>query len=471
MKNIYKLISAFTILVLFTACNGTKMCVAPQADLPAYYDGGFRDSLSMADLEWWQFYGDSTLCGFIRKALDNNKDILMASKRVEESRLLLSSGKKDMLPQISANIYANHESNDYDGNNASVDPELGVKFTMSWEADLWKRLSWNNRKNEAQYIASIEDKRAMDMIVVAEVAETYFRLLALDSELDIVRQTLVTRGESLHQAKIRFEGGLTSEMVYRQAQVEYTSTASLIPALEEKIALMENSLLLLMGEPAGQKIERQKTMLTEVVVGQRKIGVPSDLLTRRPDLRAAEMRLRASLADVGITYADRFPRFTINLTGGVENDRLANLIRSPFSYVIGALTGPVFDFGKRKKKYEASIAAYDRARIGYEKSVLTAFKEVNDAKISYNSARETAQLKTELKNAAMEYVKLAKIQYAGGTSLYLDVLDAQRRYFDAQIALSNTVRDEYLSLVRLYKSLGGGCSLSALSRESSPSSL
>ena len=234
---------------------------------------------------------------------------------------------------------------------------------------------------------------------------------------------------------------------------------------------MENSLLLLMGEPAGQKIERQKTMLTEVVVGQRKIGVPSDLLTRRPDLRAAEMRLRASLADVGITYADRFPRFTINLTGGVENDRLANLIRSPFSYVIGSLMGPVFDFGKRKKKYEASIAAYDRARIGYEKSVLTAFKEVNDAKISYNSARETAQLKTELRNAAMEYVKLAKIQYAGGTSLYLDVLDAQRRYFDAQIALSNTVRDEYLSLVRLYKSLGGGCSISAISRESSQSSL
>ncbi|MCM1348680.1 MAG: efflux transporter outer membrane subunit [Firmicutes bacterium] len=455
-----------TMVLLISACNGTRQCASPQLNLPDSFTGTNNrpiasDSLSMADMAWWNFYGDSILCGLIRIGLENNKDVLIAAARIEEAKALYGAASSELLPTVSGTIYANRETNDYSGKHTDADPELGVKLSLSWEADLWKRLSWGKKKAHAQYQASVEDMRAMQMSVMAEIAEAYFRLMALDSELDIVKRTLMTRSEGLEQAKLRFEGGLTSEMVYRQAEVEYTSTASLVPALEEKIQLTENALRLLVGEYAGPRLVRPKTILSEVVMKSPRIGVPSTMVRRRPDLRASEYRLMEAMADVGIAWADRFPRFTIGLTGGIENNKLADIIKSPFSFVVGSLTSPVFDFGKRKKKHQAAVANYDQARLEYEKNVLTAFKEVSDALTSYRSAQRTAGLKTELRDAAMKYVELSRVQYTGGTSLYIDVLDAQRRYFEAQIALSYAVRDEYLALVNLYKSLGGGWSYSA----------
>ena len=464
-RNLHVLKSCLTIsgLLLFLSalysCNGTKQCAAPELALPETYNPSSGiDTASVADMEWWDFYGDSLLCSLINRALENNKDILIAASRVQEMRALYGASSAALLPQLSGGAYANNESNNYSGNGNVNDPEIGLKVTLSWEADLWRRLSWAKRKSAAAYQASVYDLQAMRMTLVSEVASAYFTLLALDSELDIVRRTLVTRKEGLQQAKLRYEGGLTSEMVYRQAEVEYTTTASLLPALEERVALTESGLRLLLGEYATAPVERPKIILSEVVMSDPSTGVPSSLLQRRPDLRAAEAELRMAMADVGISWADRFPKFTINITGGLENNRLSDFLRSPFSFVAGNLTSPIFDFGKRKRQYEASLARYDQARLTYEKQVMQAFREVNDALTQYNAARQSAQMKTSLRDAAMNYVELARLQYIGGTSLYIDVLDAQRRYFDAQIALSNAVRNEYLALVNLYKSLGGGWS-------------
>ena len=158
----------------------------------------------------------------------------------------------------------------------------------------------------------------------------------------------------------------------------------------------------------------------------------------------------------GMAYADRFPRIVFNLTGGWENDDVSGFFRSPFSYVAGTLASPIFGFGRKQARYKAALAAYDEARLGYEQKVLTVFKEANDAVVSYRSVRRTAALKVNLRDAARKYVELAQLQYRGGSINYIDVLDAQRRYFDAQIGVSNAVRDEHLALVDLYKALGGG---------------
>ena len=157
-----------------------------------------------------------------------------------------------------------------------------------------------------------------------------------------------------------------------------------------------------------------------------------------------------------MAYADRFPRLTFTLTGGVENSELTGFFRSPFSYVAGAIAAPVFGFGRKQAKYRAALAAYDEARLAYEKKVLEVFKETDDAIVTYRNVRRTAELNVTLRDAASKYVKLANIQYRGGNINYIDVLDAQRRYLDAQIGLSNAVRDEHLALVQLYKALGGG---------------
>lgn len=296
----------------------------------------------------------------------------------------------------------------------------------------------------------------MRITLIAEAASAYFRLIALDNELQIARQTLFTRKENLEKAKLRFESGLTPETVYRQAEVEYATTAALIPGIESRIDVQKNAIALLMGRFPGEDIQRGGIMLRDSLPDSLPVGLPSQLMQRRPDIQTAEARLRGALAEVGVTYADRFPRLRIALTGGWEQDGLQEFFKAPFSYVIGSVAGTVFDFGRNKRRYKAKIAAYEQARLGYEKTVLTAFHEVDNAATALRKMNQTCALRRELLNSAQAYVLLAYRQYSGGAINYIDVLDAQRRFFDAQISMSNAVRDQCLALITLYRTLGGG---------------
>ncbi len=446
-----------SVLTVISSCSGVKNLSKPELAMPATYSPESpNDSLTIADMAWWEFYADEPLRKIITKTLENNRDLLKAAARVEQMRKLYGIEKVNLTPEVTGLLSADHETNNYGGNGTKKDPEYDLKVSVGWEVNLWGALSWARKQSGAKYLASVEDMRAMRMTLVAEVAEAYFRLIALDNELDIVKQTLVTRKESLEQARLRFEGGLTSETVYQQAKVEYASTASLVPNLERQISVARNAITLLMGEYPAQELERSTLYLNETLPAKLPLGIPSTLLRRRPDIRSAEQSLAAALSGVGLSYADRFPNLRISLSGGLENDELSSFFKSPFSYAIGSITGSILDFGRKKKKYQASIAAYEQARYTYEQSVLQAFTDVNNAIVTYKRVYEAAALKAELRDAASKYVQLAHVQYKGGTLNYIDVLDAQRRYFDAQISLSNALRDEYLAVVALYKALGGG---------------
>lgn len=456
MKQIRSIIFAALAAPLFYACSAVRHCQAPELNLPQTVVPGAVDTLTLADMEWWRFYGDSTLCDLIRRTLESNRNIRAAAARIEQMRELYRIRKAGRLPNLGLNALADHETNDYAGESPKRDPEFGLKAALSWELDLWGNLRWAKRKGEAEWLASIEDERAMRMVLVAETASAYFRLVALDNELAIVRRTLETRREGVAKAKLRFEGGLTSEIVYQQAQVEYATTATLIPNLENRIEITENALCLLMGTYPGEKIPRGEAEPETLAPDSLPVGLPSQLLQRRPDIRAAEQQLRAAMGAVGMAYADRFPRLTFTLQGGWENDALNGFFRSPFSYVAGQLAAPLFGFGRKKTAYKAALAAYEQARLKYEQKVLEAFKETDDAVSTYRNVRQTTVLKTHSRNAARKYVELAELQYRTGSINYIDVLDAQRRYFDAQTSLSNAIRDEHLALVQLYKTLGGG---------------
>lgn len=418
---------------------------------------GQLDSLTIADIEWWEFYGDEVLCKFIKHALENNKDILAAAAKVQQMQELNKIGKAGWFPKIGASAMVDNEVENYTDKGRTETPQIDLKMNLSWEVDLWGNIKWAANKASAEYLSSVEAERAMRMTIIAELATTYYQLLALENELLIVNRTLQTRNEGVQQAKLRYEGGLTSETVYRQAQVEYATTASLIPAIETKIEATKNSLKVLMGEYPNFELEyaRMKILDREIPT-EMPIGLPSDLLTRRPDLRASEQTLKAAAAAVGVAYTDRFPKLTIGITGGWENGEFAHFFSAPYSLLAGNLVAPIFEFGRRKAKYKAAIQAYDIARLDYEKKVLLAFKETNDAVVRYRNARKATELKNNLREAALKYVELATFQYKYGDTRYIEVLDAQRRYFDAQIGLSNAVRDEYIAIVQLYKSLGGG---------------
>lgn len=454
----FAILATTVTLTALCSCSGVKNLRKPDLQLPTETVNGYADSLSYADMAWWEYYTDPALKALIKRALDNNRDMLIAAARVEELRQLYGVDKLNYMPTINGIAGANHETNDYHGGRFIPDTEYDVKATINWEIDLWGALSYSKKKSAAQFMASVENMRAMQMTIVAEVASAFFQLVALENELNIVKMTLSTRREALAKAKLRFEGGLTSETVYQQAQVEYATTAAIVPNLEQRIEVSKNAISLLVGAFPGEKFDVTETKLDERLPDRIPVGFPSTLLERRPDIRAAEQNLKAALAACGVAYSNRFPKFRVVLTGGWENDDLAGLFKSPFSYVLGNITGTIFDFGRNKRKYKASIAAYEQARLQYEKCVLNAFREVNDAVITYRKLRETASLRSSLRDASLKYVELANIQYLAGTLNYIDVLDAQRKYFDSRVSLSNAVRDEYLALVNIYKVLGGGWS-------------
>ncbi len=455
MKCVLGILSLLTLLL--TACSGVKGLREPYVHhRDSFSKIDYVDSLCLADLEWWKFYSDSTLCSLLEKVVTNNRDLLKSEARIEQLRQLYGIEKKNLLPQIDYDLSVEYETVDFGGKGASTGSTYAIKLPVAWEINLWGSQIWARREAEAEYHATEEDSRALKMELIAETADAYYTLMALENELSIVRRTMDTREESVRIAKLRYEGGLTSEMLYNQTMVEYSSAAALVPVLEQKVFATRNKLCLLMGE-VPHDIE-QIGHLPQTFVGPELLstGLPSELLKRRPDIRAAEQRLNAARANVGMAYADRFPSFHINFLPGLENNELSNFLKSPYSDFVGGLTGPLLDFGRRKKKYKASIAAYEEARLEYEDVVLKAFTEVNTILHTYYHVQESYKRTKELLESSAEYMQLAHLQYRSGMLNYIDVLDAQRSYFDAQISFSNAIRDQYTALVNIYKALGGG---------------
>ncbi len=443
--------------ILLSACSGVKGLQEPYVH---HFDDfskiDYVDSLCLADLEWWNFYSDSTLCSILERVVYNNRDLLKSEARIEQLRQLYGISKTNLLPEIGYEASVEYETTDFGGKGSSTSPTYKLTIPVSWEINLWGSQIWARREAEAEYHATEEDSRALKMELIAQAAEAYYTLMALENELSIVHRTMETREESVRIAKLRYEGGLTSEMLYNQTLVEYSSAAALVPTLEQKVYATRNKLNLLMGEVPQDINNIGRFPNSFVGPEQLPAGMPSDLLKRRPDIRAAEQRLKAAKANVGVTYAERFPSFNISFLPGLENDGLSKFLKSPYQDFVGSLAGPLIDFGRRKKKYKAAIAAYEEARLDYEDVVLKAFTEVNTILHTYYHVQESYKRTKQLREASAEYMQLAQLQFRAGMLNYIDVLDAQRSYFDAQIAFSNAIRDQYIALVNIYKALGGG---------------
>ncbi len=442
-------------LVVISGC-ATSKCVEPEVRCPESLIADFAgDSLCVADLSWMELIGDTLLVDIIDRALTYNKDLLSASARIREYERLYKVQKREMLPFVGFDAYADRETNQKTGSNYVEDVEVAAKLTLSWEADLFGRLRWSGKKVLAQYLQTVEARRAIQMTLIADVATAYFELVALDREMQIVQSTISIRKENVHQAKLRFEGGLVSEIPYQQSQVELAKAASMLPDLRLRIRMKENEISFLTGS-LPSSVTRSTIDSDIISIDSLCVGIPSDVLKRRPDVREAEYALKGAMANVGYSWADRFPRFVIGFEGGLENNGFDGFLKAPFTYMIGELTSPIFSFGMKKARYKAALEAYDAERFRYEEKVLQAFREVNDAIAAYMAEKENAALMESLKAASRKYVDLARFQYMNGQIDYLDVLDAQRSYFNAEIDYSNAVRDRYLALIVLYKALGGG---------------
>jgi multidrug efflux system outer membrane protein len=457
MRNIkYIFIVTITASFAFLSCKVGQKYSRPSMDMPQHFeDKGFEEGTA-ADIGWSNLYTDTILQGMISQALEHNKDMLIATARIKEMIANKRIKFAGLFPEIGVEALGQREYLNYGGDNKKYSPEVHGILTFGWELDIWGKLRWQNDAGIAAYMQSVEAQRALQLTIVSQVAQSYFELKALDRELDIVKQTLAARKEGVHFAKLRYEGGLTSEIPYRQSLVELARTETLVPSLENEIKLKENDLAVLLGEFPSSAIPRGEDINQQRKPKSLPVDLPSSLLERRPDVRQAEQKLIEANANVGVALTNMFP--SIRLTGklGGENSELTDFLKSPTWFISGILTGPIFNMGKNKATHNAAKAAFEQEAYRYEKTILNVFKEVNNAINTFQKMKEVRESRQGLYESAKSYHSLARLQYVNGIINYIDVLDAQRQLFDAEIALNNAILDELLSTVSLYKALGGG---------------
>ena len=407
------------------ACKLGKKYVRPELNLPETLGNDGHDTLSVSAISWDSLYQDTVLQGLIRQTLENNKDVKIAAARLKELSENRKMSKADLFPKINARLFYDRE---YD---ESPDFAYEAKLEASWEVDLWGRLRWTDQADLSDYLASVEGQRALRLSLVAEVAQAYFELIALDQELAIVKQTLQARQEGVRIAKLRFEGGLTSETSFKQAQLELARTRTLPPDLEKQIRVKENQIALLAGRYPGI-VERGKELEEQQLPATLPVGLPSEFFT------------------------NLFPKLSLTAHYGLESSELSRFLKTPYYYLSAQLLEPLVNMGKNRANLRAKRAAYEQEVYAYEKVVLEAFSEVSNALVVSAKSREIRRARQRLEDAARSTLELATLQYINGIISYLDVLDAQREYFDAQVGLNNAIRDELLATVQLYKVLGGG---------------
>lgn len=453
-KYISTLLTLTLALGLLASCKVGQAYVKPQMALPDSLWTA-QTHLSIANREWWEMYTDGPLRNLLEKTLAHNKDLMIAAARLKETAARKRISQAALFPQVGADAAANREFENHGGHNSKQTNTFEGKLVLAWELDLWGNLRWAKDADVALYLQTVEAQRALRMAIVAQVVEAYYELVALDNELAIVRQTLKAREESVRLARLRFEGGLTSETAYQQAKLEVARTATLVPDLERRIALKENDIAFLAGE-FPNPVERTHLLQEFNYASLLPVGMPSDLMERRPDIRGAEQKLIAANASVGVAHTNMFPRIALTGHYGLESGELSSFVKSPYAFIEGALLAPVFSAGKNRAKWRAAQAVREQAHHEYEKTVLNAFREVQNAIVEFNKVREVCQLQANLERSAKNHIELAQLQYINGIINYLDVLDAQRTYFEAQIGLSNAIRNELITVVQVYKALGGG---------------
>jgi outer membrane protein, multidrug efflux system len=420
---------------------------------------------SLADLKWWDVFKDQELQNLIRTALTQNYDLRDAVARVEAARANLGITRSNQFPTIagSANIQTNRSSR----NGALPLPESFVREQnrsfgeaaidlLSFELDIWGRLRRATEASRASLLAADETRKAVITTLVSQVASNYFSLRQLDNELEISQRTLTVRKESLDVIRNRQAGGVSTLLDLRQAeQLVYTASET-IPEVEQQIGQTENRISLLLGRNPGD-VARGK-ILTDQQLPDVPPGLPSALLERRPDIRAAEQNLIAANAEIGVAKAAYFPR--ISLTGflGGQSDQLSSLFsprNGAWNFVAG-VSQPIFTAGRLKSGVQLTEAMRDSALAQYEKSIQTAFSETSDALLAHTKVRES-RVQQELLVAALEDRKrLAYVRYRGGVDTLLSALDADRDLFGAELTLSQIRLNELLSVVQLYRALGGG---------------
>ncbi|QIT55993.1 efflux transporter outer membrane subunit [Aquisalimonas sp. 2447] len=455
---------AALMVALLGGCTVGPDYEQPDLDLPAEWPEEVAERMG-PDYDdvafWWELYEDPILERLVREALENNLEVGVAAARVAQARAVLGFRRAEQYPTLDGLVEAEREDPGLTG--GGIDSEFTVAGVLSYELDLWGRLSRAEEAARAQLLGTAYSRDAVRLAVISDVASTYFDYRAIKEQIDTTENTIGSLIEALELERSRRDSGASTELAVRQAEAELETSRAGLPGLRAEAEQRRRALAVLVGDTAAvlsglddlgdhglPDLPDAATELPQTL--------PSEMLVRRPDVRAAESFLVAANADIGATRAEWLP--SVNLAGifGTAATTPGDLFTSGSTLweVIGTATVPILDFGRRQAQVEEVEEAREIAELQYRSTIQEAFREVGDAWTLMNAADERMTVREREVAARIEVAQLAERRYLGGYVPYLEVLDARRSLFDARLTMTEAARDRLVATATLYRALGGG---------------
>jgi outer membrane protein, multidrug efflux system len=463
-----RLITFSLTLLMLAGCAIGPDYRKPEAASPPAWLVEMQQAKDTANTAWWEQFNDPVLNELIGTALKENYDLRIATARVDEYYGRYGATRADLFPQVGYGASGSRVQATEMGpvpltpGTSSLYSSYNAQFSASWEIDLWGKIRRATEASKADLMSAEDFRSGVILSLVTSMATAYVDLRSLDRQLEIARQTLKLREESVRLFELRFKGGNISEMELSQVKSEYFVALAAIPDLEKRVRQQENLINFLLGRNPGPisrgKAFEKGTAVEAMALPAVPAGLPSDLLARRPDIRQAEQQLIAANARIGVAKAQYFP--SISLTGlfGSSSTDLNSLFTGPAETwnFVGNLAGPIFTAGKIKGSVKAAQAVQQEALFGYEKAIRNGFREFEDALIDQDRTRVQLDAQAKQVEVLATYARLSRLRYENGYTSYIEVLDADRSLFNSQLTYTQTQGLLLRALVNLYKAMGGG---------------
>jgi multidrug efflux system outer membrane protein len=454
---------ALALVVIASGCTVGPNYKRPNVDVPTTYraapaNDSATDATALGEAKWWAVFQDEELQNLIRVALQQNFDLRVAVTRVLQAQAQLGITRADQFPTLSGGAALNTSRQPASVLFHGFEETTGqISLSASWELDFWGKYRRATEAARANLLASEWGRRAVVNAVISDVATAYFELRALDLQLEISKQTLASRQDSLKLEQALEQNGSTSLVDVRQSeQLVYTASET-IPNLERQVQQDENLINTLLGRNPGP-VNRGRKLTEQPHPPSIPPGLPSALLERRPDIQQAEAQLIAANAQIGVAKAAFYPDIALTGDSGYQTLALTKLFTGPSSFwTVGpTLTVPIFTAGKLRSNVKLTEAQQQQALLTYQQTIQQAFRDVSDSLIAYQKNREFREQQELLTASAEDSAKLAEIRYQAGVTSYLEVLTNDTNYFAAQLNLAQAQQNELTALVQVYNALGGG---------------
>jgi multidrug efflux system outer membrane protein len=452
-------ILAFFAVLAMTGCTVGPNYHKPQIAIPPLFRNAPppqpSSADSLADLKWWEEFKDPVLQNLIRTGLARNYDVRVAAEEIIEARAQVALSRSSQLPQVTLNPSYTGGKTGESVPNVNTNLE-SLTADVSYALDLFGGLRRATEASRAALLATEESRRTVLVTLVSEIGSDYYQLLALDLQLQIAKETVISQQKSVTLTKSRADYGVATNADWLQARQVMDAAQAEIPELERQISRMEDAISILLGN-YPQDVPRGAILTEQQVPPAVPVGLTSALLDRRPDIRKAEKLLVEYNAEIGVARAQFFPQISLTASGG-RSVALTSLLTSQVSIwtYAASLTQPIFEGGKLRANLHIAESEQRQALLTYTQTIQKAFGDVSDSLVDVQKYREVRIRDEEYVRDLDESVRLANLRYNGGITDYLEVLDAQRSLFSEQLTLAQSRGNEFQSLVQLYRALGGG---------------